>query len=41
LADLDGGEAVDRAVERFGFTLAAFEAELAKRLNIRTVTSRH
>ena len=41
LADLDGGETVDRAVERFGFTLAAFEAELAKRLNIRAVTSRH
>ena len=41
LADLDGGERIDQAVERFGFTLAAFEADLAKRLNIRTVTSRH
>jgi len=41
LADLDGGETLDRAVERFGFTLPAFEAELAKRLNIRSVTRRH
>ena len=41
LADLDGGETLDRAVERFGFTLAAFEAELAKKLNIRAASSRH
>jgi tetratricopeptide (TPR) repeat protein len=40
LADLDGGETIDHAVERFGFTLAAFERELATRLNIRPVTSR-
>jgi tetratricopeptide (TPR) repeat protein len=40
LAALDGGETVDRAVDRFGFTLAAFEAELAMKLNIPAVTSR-
>jgi hypothetical protein len=36
LADLDAGQPIARAIERFGFTLAAFEAELRQRLNVRT-----
>jgi peptidase MA superfamily protein len=32
LQDLDGGEPVDTAVQRFGFTMADFEAKLARRV---------
>jgi hypothetical protein len=32
LQDLDNGVAIDAAVQRYGFTMPAFEAELAKRL---------
>jgi tetratricopeptide (TPR) repeat protein len=31
LRDLDGGETIDQAILRFGFTLPAFEADLARR----------
>jgi tetratricopeptide (TPR) repeat protein len=40
LGDLAGGQPLDRAVERFGFTLADFETELAQRLTRRTSRSR-
>jgi len=39
LGDLDAGQPIDQAVERFGFTFAAFEAELSKRLNARSVSA--
>jgi len=32
LQDLDGGQSVDQAVERFGFTFAEFERGLARRV---------
>lgn len=35
LQDLDRGQTVDVAVQRFGFTFAQFEAELAKRIGAR------
>ncbi|HKB11185.1 MAG TPA: hypothetical protein VKD69_11035 [Vicinamibacterales bacterium] len=35
LADLDNGQPIEAAVQRFGFTLAAFEADLATKLNVR------
>lgn len=41
LADLDGGQPLDQAVERFGFSFAAFEAELSKKLNVRPVPLSH
>jgi Tetratricopeptide repeat len=37
LGDLDGGQPIDQAVERFGFTFAEFESQLTKRLNVRSV----
>src|SRR5262252_494192 len=34
LGDLDGGQPLDQAVQRFGFTFAEFEGELTRRLNV-------
>jgi hypothetical protein len=30
LQDLDGGESIDQAIERFGITFRTFEAEVAR-----------
>jgi tetratricopeptide (TPR) repeat protein len=40
LQDLDGGQTVEQAVERFGFTFAAFEADVARRTGGRATTPR-
>jgi tetratricopeptide (TPR) repeat protein len=40
LQDLDAGQAIEQAVERFGFTFAAFEADLAGRTGGRATTPR-
>jgi hypothetical protein len=32
LQDLDGGQPVDDAIQRFGFTMDDFEAKLARRV---------
>ena len=37
LQDLDGGQPIDQAVERFGFTFADFESKLAERVGVRLV----
>ena len=34
LQDLDGGQTIDQAVLRFGFTFEAFEADVARRLGV-------
>src|SRR5262249_13655880 len=41
LADLDAGQPLEQAIERFGLTFAAFEAELSKKLNVRPVPLSH
>jgi tetratricopeptide (TPR) repeat protein len=35
LQDLDGGQPIDQAIERFGFTFADFESKLAGRVGVR------
>jgi len=40
LHDLGEGQPLEQAVERFGFTFAAFESELAGRVGARSATSR-
>jgi tetratricopeptide (TPR) repeat protein len=40
LQDLDAGQTIEQAVERFGFTLAGFESELAGRTGVRIATPR-
>jgi tetratricopeptide (TPR) repeat protein len=37
LQDLDGGQPIDQAVERFGFTFADFESKLAERAGVRLI----
>jgi tetratricopeptide (TPR) repeat protein len=39
LADLDGGQPLADAVQRFGFTFAAFEADVSRRLNVPSAPS--
>jgi tetratricopeptide (TPR) repeat protein len=40
LRDLDAGQPIEQAVERFGFTFAAFESDLARRTGAPAATSR-
>jgi len=40
LQDLDGGQPIDQAVQRFGFTLAEFESTLAGRVGVRLQANR-
>ena len=40
LQDLDGGQTIDQAVLRFGFTLQAFEADVARRLGVEPAAGR-
>jgi tetratricopeptide (TPR) repeat protein len=40
LQDLDGGQPIDQAVERFGFTFADFESRLARRVGVTTAANR-
>ena len=40
LHDLDEGQPIEQAVERFGFTFAAFESDLAGRIGARPATGR-
>jgi len=34
LQDLDGGRTIEQAIERFGLTFPAFEADVARRLGV-------
>jgi tetratricopeptide (TPR) repeat protein len=40
LQDLDAGQSIDQAVERFGFTLADFESKLARRVGVTLTAAR-
>ena len=40
LHDLDEGQPIEQAVERFGFTFAVFESDLARRIGARLATGR-
>jgi hypothetical protein len=40
LRDLDGGQTIDQAVMRFGFTFQAFEADVARRLGVAPAAGR-
>ena len=40
LQDLDAGQTIEQAIERFGFTFAAFESDLARRTGTRAAVPR-